>query len=93
MKGEERIVVTQYWISVDRGSKATLPLTMPCHVFKSSTKDSTCCPFGRKFQGRPRWLIGQIGFANGTGPCGATTLTWVGAGDEQRHHLLAWILT
>ena len=27
--------------SVDRGSKATVPLTMPCCVFKSSAKDST----------------------------------------------------
>ena len=29
------------WISVDRGSKATLPLTIPRRVFKSSAKDST----------------------------------------------------
>ncbi|KAD0280374.1 hypothetical protein E3N88_44518 [Mikania micrantha] len=27
--------------SLDRGSKATLPLTIPRHVFKSSAKDST----------------------------------------------------
>ncbi|WZY99810.1 hypothetical protein YC2023_072139 [Brassica napus] len=29
-------------ISVDRGSKATQPLTIPRRVFKSSAKDSTC---------------------------------------------------
>ena len=39
--GEGRIRATWGWISVDRGSKATLPLTMPRRVFKSSAKDST----------------------------------------------------
>jgi hypothetical protein len=48
MKGEGRIVVMQSWISVDRGSKTTLPLTMPCRVFKSTAKDSTCRLFERK---------------------------------------------
>ena len=40
-KGEGRILATKGWISVDRGSKATLPLTIPRRVFKSSAKDST----------------------------------------------------
>jgi hypothetical protein len=31
-EGEGRIRATQGWISVDRGSKATLPLTMPRRV-------------------------------------------------------------
>ena len=31
-EGEGRIRATKGWISVDRGSKATLPLTMPCRV-------------------------------------------------------------
>jgi len=35
------IGVTKGCISVDRGSKATLPLTIPHHVFMSSAKDST----------------------------------------------------
>ena len=35
------IYATKGWISVDRGSKATLPLTIPRRVFKSSAKDST----------------------------------------------------
>jgi hypothetical protein len=57
MKGEGQIIVTQGWISVDRGNKATLPLTMPCHVFKSSAKDSACRLFGRKLQGsQPRGI-------------------------------------
>jgi hypothetical protein len=56
MKGKERIIMTQGWISVDRGNKVTLPLTMPYHVFKSSAKDSACHPFGRKFWGSPPQL-------------------------------------
>jgi hypothetical protein len=75
MMGEEGIIATQGWISVDRGSKATLPLTVPCRVFKSSTKDSTCHPFEKNFRGSPPQLIGRAGFANGTGPWGASTLT------------------
>jgi hypothetical protein len=93
MKGEGQIIVTHGWILVDRGSKATLPLTMPYRVFKSSAKDSTCHPFGRMFQGSPPQLIGRAGFAIATGPWGANTLMWVGEGDKQRPHLLAWIPT
>ena len=40
------IYATKGWISVDRGSKATLPLTMPYRVFKSSAKDSINGPYG-----------------------------------------------
>ena len=43
-RGEGRICATWGWISVDRGSKATLPLTMPRRVFKSSAKDSARRP-------------------------------------------------
>ncbi|KAK1310827.1 hypothetical protein QJS10_CPA08g00796 [Acorus calamus] len=35
-----RICATRSWISVDRGSKVTLPLTMLRRLFKSSAKDS-----------------------------------------------------
>ncbi|KAI8530147.1 hypothetical protein RHMOL_Rhmol11G0033100 [Rhododendron molle] len=36
---------------MDRGSKATLPLTIPHRVFKSSAKDSTHCLIGIVLQG------------------------------------------
>ena len=49
--GEGRIRATWGWISVDRGSKATLPLTMPRRVFKSSAKDSAHRPLGRELRG------------------------------------------
>lgn len=48
-----RICATRGWISVDRGSKATLPLTMPRRVFKSSAKDSARRPPGISLQGGP----------------------------------------
>ena len=55
--GVGRIRATRGWISVDRGSKATLPLTMPRRVFKSSAKDSARRPSGIALQGgRPRPL-------------------------------------
>ncbi|XLT28980.1 hypothetical protein HN873_060272 [Arachis hypogaea] len=41
-------------LPVDRGSKATLPLTIPRHVFKSSAKDSTCRAFGIALHGVPQ---------------------------------------
>ncbi|KAJ0963101.1 hypothetical protein J5N97_028223 [Dioscorea zingiberensis] len=45
------------WILVDRGSKATLRLTMTRRVFKLSAKDSTRRPFGIALQGgRPRLI-------------------------------------
>nr|TKS12470.1 hypothetical protein D5086_0000062990 [Populus alba] len=40
--------------AVDRGSKATLPLTIPRRVFKSSAKDSTRRSVGIVLQGGPR---------------------------------------
>ena len=68
--GEGRIRATWGWISVDRGSKATLPLTMPRRVFKSSAKDSAHRPLGRELRGgRPRH-VDRTGLANGTGPWG-----------------------
>jgi hypothetical protein len=85
--------MTQGWISVDHGSMATLPLTMPCRVFKSSAKDSGCRLFRRKLRGGQLRLISRASLANGTGPCGARTLTWGGPGNEQMHRLLAWIQT
>lgn len=53
MEGEGRIGATQGWISEDRGSKATLPLTIPRRVFKSSAKDSTRRSVGIVLHGDP----------------------------------------
>lgn len=61
VEGEGRIRATWGWISVDRGSKATLPLTMPRRVFKSSAKDSARRPFGRELRGAPPRLVGRAG--------------------------------
>ena len=41
LEWEGRIGATQGGISVDRSSKATLPLTIPRPIFKSSAKDSS----------------------------------------------------
>ena len=60
-RGEGRIRATQGWISVDRGSKATLPLTMPRRVFKSSAKDSAHRPLGRELRGGPPRRVGRAG--------------------------------
>ena len=91
--GEGRIRATWGWISVDRGSKATLPLTMPRRVFKSSAKDSARRPWGIDLQGgRPR-LVRRGGHADGTGPSGQEPLLWVGRDGGRRRRLLAWILT
>ena len=68
--GEGRIRATWGWISVDRGSKATLPLTMPRRVFKSSAKDSAHRPLGRELRGSRPQHIGRTDLANGTGPWG-----------------------
>ena len=73
-----RIRATWGWISVDRGSKATLPLTMPRRVFKSSAKDSARRPCEIVSRGdRPR-LVCRGDLAVGTGPSGQTPLLWVG---------------
>jgi hypothetical protein len=68
--GEGRIRATWGWISVDRGSKATLPLTMPRRVFKSSAKDSAHRLLGRELRGGQPQHIGWTSLANGTGPWG-----------------------
>ena len=68
--GEGRIRATWGWISVDRGSKATLPLTMPRRVFKSSAKDSAHRPLGRELRGGQSRHIGRTDLAHGTGPWG-----------------------
>ncbi|TXG46533.1 hypothetical protein EZV62_027948 [Acer yangbiense] len=56
--GEGRADLVSRWhenenarLGVDRGSKATLPLTIPRRVFKSSAKDSTRRSVGITFQG------------------------------------------
>ncbi|KAF3335111.1 hypothetical protein FCM35_KLT21715 [Carex littledalei] len=91
--GEGRIRATWGWISVDRGSKATLPLTMPRRVFKSSAKDSARRPCEIDLQGgRPR-LVRRGGLADGTGPSGQMPLLWVGRDGGRWRRLLAWILT
>ena len=86
--GGGRICATRGWISVDRGSKATLPLTMPRRVFKSSAKDSARRPFGIALKGgRPRH-VRRGGLAGGTGPWG--TSPYCGSVGERRalapHH-------
>ena len=91
--GEGRIRATKGWISVDRGSKATLPLTMPRRVFKSSAKDSAHRPGGIKLRGSRPQLIRCGGLADVTGPSGHTPLLWVGRGGRHWRRLLAWILT
>ncbi|KAJ4731621.1 hypothetical protein LUZ62_009987, partial [Rhynchospora pubera] len=82
--GEGRIRATRGWISVDRGSKATLPLTMPRRVFKSSAKDSARRPCEIDLRGgRPR-LVCRGGLADGSSPSGADAPT---VGRERRRAL------
>ncbi|MBA0671930.1 hypothetical protein Goklo_024654 [Gossypium klotzschianum] len=45
---------------MDRGSKATLPLTIPRHVFKSSAKDPNHCAVRITLQGGARDLSTAI---------------------------------
>lgn len=91
--GEGRIRATWGWISVDRGSKATLPLTMPRRVFKSSAKDSARRPCEIDLQGGRPQLVRRGGLADGTGPSGPEPLLWVGRDGGRWRRLLAWILT
>ncbi|PKA50449.1 hypothetical protein AXF42_Ash021068 [Apostasia shenzhenica] len=49
--GRDESTATMVCISVDHGSKATLLLTIPCHEFKLSVKDSTLHPFKTSLQG------------------------------------------
>ena len=58
------------WISVDRGSKTTLPLTMPRRVFKSSAKDPVHHSIGILMQGCNAQLLRCVCKANGMGPWG-----------------------
>jgi hypothetical protein len=44
-------------ISADRGTKATLTLTIPCSLFKSYTKDFSFPTFELVFQYRPSPLL------------------------------------
>ena len=69
-RGEGRIRATKGWISVDRGSKATLPLTMPRRVFKSSAKDSARRRSEIDLRGCRTRLIRRGGLSVGTGPSG-----------------------
>ena len=92
--GGGRIVATRGWISVDRGSKATLPLTMPRRVFKSSAKDSARRPSGISLRGRARGssAAGAVPVTRARGGLAAPTVgrrrtAGVGAA------CLAWILT
>ena len=55
---------------MDRGSKATLPLTMPRRVFKSSAKDSAHRPVGIIVHGSRTLLLRSGGVANDMGPWG-----------------------
>ncbi|XP_022765873.1 uncharacterized protein LOC111310713 [Durio zibethinus] len=57
---------------VDRGSKATLPLTIPRHVFKSSAKDSTHRLVRIELQGDPH-SSSVAGAAPTTGARGASS--------------------
>lgn len=88
-----RIRATEGWISVDRGSKATLPLTMPRRLFKSSAKDSARRPCEIGFQGGRPQLVRCEGLADGTSPSGRMPLLWVGRDGRLWRRLLAWILT
>ena len=69
-RGVGRIRATRGWISVDRGSKATLPLTMPRRVFKSSAKDSARRPSGIALRGGRLRPIRRGGCARDTSPWG-----------------------
>ena len=88
------IYATKGWISVDRGSKATLPLTMPHRVFKSSAKDSARRPCGISLPDGHPWLYHHGGYTGDTSPWGPKAPT-VGreANDGRERRLLARILT
>ncbi|ERM97362.1 hypothetical protein AMTR_s00073p00192480 [Amborella trichopoda] len=77
---------TSFWpsdviiVKVDRGSKATLSLTIPRLVFKSSVKDSAYRPKGIALQGSPPQSICYGRFHKRLEPLGCTSaaLLWVG---------------
>ncbi|CAL0335789.1 unnamed protein product [Lupinus luteus] len=78
-----------------RGShKATLPLTIPRRVFKSSAKDSTRRPVGNSASRRPARLVHPAGLTNGTCLWGAEApYCWSANGRRAHASLLARILT
>ncbi|PKA61574.1 hypothetical protein AXF42_Ash018187 [Apostasia shenzhenica] len=83
------------WILVDRGSKATLPLTMPCRKFKSSAKDSARRPFETSLQRVCRGLyVPRKEATSVSRPWGSKSPT-LGrrADDEHCAAFSAWILT
>ncbi|CAL9120682.1 unnamed protein product, partial [Musa textilis] len=60
----------QGWILVDRGSKATLPLTIPHRIFKSSAMDSTRRPCGILLPDGHPWPYHHGGYIGDRSPCG-----------------------
>jgi hypothetical protein len=58
--GEGRIRATRGWILVDRGSKATLPLTMPRRVL-SRLQRISMPPLGRELRGGLPRRVGRAG--------------------------------
>ncbi|KAF1856257.1 hypothetical protein Lal_00048561 [Lupinus albus] len=80
---------------VAHASKATLPLTIPRRVFKSSAKDSTRRPVGNSASRRPARIVHPAGITNGTCLWGAEALPAGGRANGRRAHasLLARILT
>ena len=79
---------------MDRGSKATLPLTIPRRVFKSSAKDSARRPRGITFQGYLRGSSATQEITNDTGPWEHEAPTAGRHTDgRDKRRFLAWILT
>ncbi|KAF1891732.1 hypothetical protein Lal_00031702 [Lupinus albus] len=79
---------------VTHASKATLPLIIPRHVFKSSAKDSTRRPVGNSASRRPARIVHPAGITNGTCLWGAEApYCWSANGQRAHASLLARILT
>lgn len=81
---------------MDRGSKATLPLTIPRRVFKSSAKDSSRRPLEIEFQSFSETdPFRGPELADDTGPWGRQSAPTAGreAAGEGQAPRLAWILT
>jgi len=80
---------------VDRGSKATLPLTMPRRVFKSSAEDPARRPLGIALHGGLPRPLRRGGIASDTSPWGPAG-PYCGSGCRAAGSSaasLAWILT
>lgn len=82
-------------ISVDRGSKATLPRTIPCREFKSSAKDSTNHSFETAIKGfHANYVQNSRGGNLDHAPLGAIALLLdMGRMKGSSVAFLAWILT